>query len=459
MASKNLKRAVHEDIARAHVTQGDAHSSKKPRFDHRNPSTLAPEEAPDEDTILELDEIGKGGVQAKRNAVRLEGYESDSSDENFDSRAEAKADEAQRGKRPHDKSADEEANDMFADLEEDLEGADEEEDPAREGKKQKKEVRFMNEHEIEGQVTHSKAGGHVSADFTLNNKPSKQSREVESSSDESGDDEERDRLGDEVDEELGAGSKKKHAPKLDAFNMRNENQEGRFDEMGNFVRNAADPFAVYDSWMDGSSKADMRRAREAQERRENDRRRKDMVDDVQSTGDLLSTLIRQLQEDETILEALARLAPTKTKQKQKPKWHKNKRKDSTSMDVETTAPDDSEEKTRKEAIEAITGAADQLLTRGQPEVYEAERALLIRQYRRETGEDWVHDGREGQNKHTNAGRSEWEYRWADGRDGGAMHGPYEGSTMAAWNDAGYFGEGVEFRALGRTGWSKSVDFV
>ncbi|KAG9823125.1 hypothetical protein KCU68_g16404, partial [Aureobasidium melanogenum] len=64
--------------------------SKKPRFDHRNPSTLAPD-APEEDAILELDEIGKGGLQTKRNAVKLDGYESDSSDDNFDVRADEKA--------------------------------------------------------------------------------------------------------------------------------------------------------------------------------------------------------------------------------------------------------------------------------------------------------------------------------------------------------------------------------
>src|SRR2546430_13370718 len=42
-------------------------SSKKPRFDVRNPSALAPD-APEEDAILDLDEIGKGGQRTKRSA-------------------------------------------------------------------------------------------------------------------------------------------------------------------------------------------------------------------------------------------------------------------------------------------------------------------------------------------------------------------------------------------------------
>ena len=37
-------------------------ASKKPRFDYRNPSTLAPDE-PEEDLILDADVIGKSGAQ------------------------------------------------------------------------------------------------------------------------------------------------------------------------------------------------------------------------------------------------------------------------------------------------------------------------------------------------------------------------------------------------------------
>jgi len=31
--------------------------------------------------------------------------------------------------------------------------------------------------------------------------------------------------------------------------------------------------------------------------------------------------------------------------------------------------------------------------------------------------------------------------------------------MIAWQDAGYFGEGVEFRRVGEGDWSRIVDFV
>ncbi|KAI9661640.1 MAG: hypothetical protein M1821_008878 [Bathelium mastoideum] len=446
-----------EEFARNHVSELDEPSSKKPRFDYRNPSTLAPD-APEEDAILELDEIGKGGAQTKRNAVNLDGYESDSSNENFDARANAKAEVANQEKRQKSKgqtgngSKDEEENDMFADLDEQADG-DEDEELAQEGKKHKKEVRFLDETEIEGQVGSSKSGGHVSADFSLSNKATNRDAEAESSSD-SGGEEERDRVGADVDEELGAGAKKKHAPKLDAFNMKQEGEEGRFDESGNYIRKAVDPDAVHDSWLAGVSKKDMKRAKEAQEKRNQDQKKQNAANDAVLTSDMLDILISHMETGETVLEALAR--QKQTKNKKKAKGQKSKPKDVDDMEIEPEKVNgDTTEAKRKAVVERITGAADQLYSRGQTEVYDAERELLMRQYTRETGEDWkpseVETVAEGSKD------ERWQYRWADGRDGGETHGPYDGATMAAWQNAGYFGEGVEFQKLGDDEWNSSLN--
>lgn len=456
------KRFADQFDDRTHLAAGNLpQQAKKARtqFSLSNPSTLAADDDNDEDAILELDEIGKKGHQTKRNAVELDGYETDSSQENFDARADAKARQKDKeGGKGGAKSKDEDANDMFADLEEDLADGDEDEDLAREGKKRKKEVRFMDANEIEGQVANSKSGGHVSADFSVGSRG--RDKDHESSSDE-GDDEERDMVGDDMDEELGAGSKKKHAPKLDAFNMKNEQEEGRFDENGNFVRKAADPFALHDEWLVGSSsKADMKRAREAEAKREEDRRRRDLEDDAIPTSELLGKLISHLQQSETALEALARLNAAKAKEKKKPKWQKNKKTTETSeMEVDSVASDPAETK-RKEAVEAITAAADGLLTRGQTEIYDQERAMLMRQYRRETGSDWQDEqaGGDDEDMPSATDNKQWEYHWADGRDGDQIHGPYDGPTMTSWQSAGYFGDGVEYREAGTSEWQQNVDF-
>lgn len=455
-----------EEFARTHYLEEESPSLKKARFDVRNPSALAPD-APEEDAILDADEIGKRGQQTKRNAVNIDGYESDSSNEGFDARADAKAKKVKRNGGPGGSGnggKQEEESDMFADLDENMKDGDEDEEVAGEGKKQRKEVHFLGEDEIEGQVAGSKSGGHVSADLLMNGDGARQqqgrSNEVDSSSESDVGEEERADAG-SVDEEIGAGGKKEHAPKLDAFNMKNEQEEGRFDAQGNFVRKAADPDAVHDSWLEGVSKKDMKKAKEAADKRDEETRQKRKEDDAVLTSDILKTLIPYLERGETVLESLARLG--KGKEKKKPKWqNRNKRKGDDGMDVDREkAPEDPAEIRRREAVEAITGAADQLFTRGQTEIYDAERELLMRQYSRETGEDWVdapeeEDGEEDADEFRET--KQWEYRWSDGRDGGQVNGPYDGNMMIAWNDAGYF-DGVEFREAGREHWSRNVKFI
>ena len=526
-----------EEFARTHFQEDDPDgvpSSKKPRFDVRNPSALAPD-AKEEDAILDADEIGKRGQQTKRNAVNIDGYDSDSSNEGFDGRADAKVKENKKKKGGADggESKDEEENDMFADLDEDAEAGgggdgDDDEELTREGKKKRKNVRFLAAEDIEGQVTSSTGGGHVSADFSLNGKaPARASKgghlngsglagdaSDANSSDSDVGDEDRAAIG-SADEEVGAGGKKEHAPRLDAFNMKGEQEEGRFDDQGNFVRKAVDPDAVHDSWLEGVSKRDMKRAREAAERRDERERQRQREEDLVQTSDILKSLILRLERGETPLEALARLGRGKQKQKPKPKWHQQahksrSKKEDNGRDGEEEAameidkpnanpssnhdmgpgPDpDSAENHRRKTIDAITTAADQLLTRGQMEIYDTERESLQRYYSRETGEAWIepststtttssteeaaaavrgttsgnggHGGKGG-----NGGKKKWEYRWSDARDGGAAHGPYEGDMMAAWTQAGYFGEAVEFREVlpggrdgGGGGWTRVVEFV
>lgn len=476
-AAARPKRAG-EEFARTHHHTADEPDNKKPRFDVRNPSALAPD-APEEDAVLEADVIGGSGAGTKRGAVNLDGYDSDSDNEGFDARAAERAkgkgdpnlfeqldDYGANGKARngrHEKTQIEEDADMFADLDDENADGDEDESEVRAGKK--KAVHFLDEDEIEGAVAGSKSGGHISANFALDPNGKLPARAMDDER-ESSDDEEDAALAaqeEDIDEEVGAGGLKRNAPKVDAFNMKAEQEEGRFDEAGNFVRKAGDPDAVHDSWLEGVSKKDMKKAAEAHEKREAERRKKMMEDDAMLTGDILKTLILRLEKGESVLEALARLGRGQTKTKKVPKWKlKKQQKAEDAMDVDAPKVAEDPEQVRiKEAVNAITGAADQLLTRGQTEIYEQEREMLIRQYRRETGEDWVEPPAKEQEAAANGERpvKMWEYKWTDGRDG-AKQGPFDGTTMAAWQDAGYFGEGVEFRRVGDEGpWSRVVEFL
>ena len=442
-----------------HTNGLDAPPRKKPRFNVRNPSALATEDDDPDDTNAELaaDVIGSNRPTHRRGAVNIDGFDSDSDGgDNFDARAAAKA---RADKKESRKSKDEEDADMFADLEEDFADGDVSEGEGGGGKK-KKDVQFLNTDQIEGQVKNSRGGGHVGNRLKLTEHEARYvdkfgelpasarvENDHESSSESEVDDEERAALDEEIDEELGAGSKTRHAPKLDAFNMRNEQDEGQFDESGNFVRKAVDPEAVHDRWLEGTSNKEIKKAKEAMEKREQDRRKRDREDDARSVKDVLAALISRMERGETVLEALARMG--KGKAKKLPRWQRSKKG---AQDVDSNGAADAEVK-RKADVEALTAAADLMLTRGETEIYDEERESLQRRFQRETGEQW-RDRREDEDSDSKT----WEYRWTDARDGGHVNGPYNASAMRQWNDAGYFGEGIEFRPSGGSDWSRVADF-
>ncbi|KAI1101928.1 hypothetical protein F4804DRAFT_314674 [Jackrogersella minutella] len=420
-----------ENYARTHHAEPN---SKKVKFDVRNPSALAPEAEDDEDdndAYLEADaEVIRGSAATKRRAVNIDGYDSDSDHEELGTLRASKA-------KP--KKDDEDMDDMFAD-DGDEEEKDDTVDPLT-GKK-KKEVKFVDTADIQGQEGESKSGGHVHIGDESSGEDDEET--VELAIQEEG-----------LDEEIGAGGLKKHAPKVEAFNLKAENEEGKFDDAGNFVRKAIDPDAVHDRWLEGVSKKDMKKAAEAHERREAEQRQKRKEEESTLTSDLLKSLILHLDRGETALEALARLGRGQTKTKKLPKWKQKKQK-SEAMEVDAEkAPEDPEQTRIKEAINAITEAADMLLGRDRPDIYDRERERLIREYTREADEPWVEPKKESKAPVAKT----WEFRWTDGRDNADKQGPFDGPTMKAWQDAGYFGEGVEFREVGDDIWTRVADFA
>ena len=490
-AAARPKRAS-EAFARAH--HGEDHdgsaSNKKVKFDVRNPSALAPGQEDDDvdeidNEVLAADVIGGSTRATKRGAVNIDGYDSDSDNENFNARARARVQKKGReaedvdlnevmdnynkpGGGVKDEEEEDEEIDMF--------GADDDDEDQAESKKKgnvkpdsKKEVHFLEDDEIEGQERASKSGGTVRLDKAPGEDDSDDEDEadIEAAIAEEG-----------IDEEVGLGGLKKHAPKIDAFNMKKEQEEGAFDEAGNFIRKAADADAVHDRWLEGLSKKEIKKAAAAHEKREAEQRRLQLENDKLATGDLLKDLILRLEIGETALEALARLGKNQVKPKKVPKWKQKKqqKKDANAengadaMDVDAEKePEDPKQVKIREAIDAVTDAADKLLKRDYPDIYDTERERLIRIYRNETGEDWVEPRRqeEGEEDEKPAGGSEgatgmWEFRWIDGRDGAPKQGPFDGPTMKAWQDAGYFGEGVEFRSVRGEDvgpWQKTATFV
>lgn len=460
-AGENFARTHHHDKG-----GDDETDTKRVKFDVRNPSTLAPDTRED-DAVLDADVIG-GSSATKRGAVNLDGYDSDSDNETFNARAasrkkgdvnileqldnyNARGSEANGKDSKANAEDDDDDDDMFAAAGD--EKAEEEADPGgfdKSGRK-KKDVSFLDASQIHGQVEDSKSGGHVRLD---ERESSDDEADVELAIQEEG-----------LDQEIGAGGLKRNAPKLEAFNLKAEMDDGQFDQEGNYVRKAGDPDAVHDNWLQGLSKKEMRKAAEAHEKREAEARKQRIQEDGVLVSDLLKTLILQLEKAETPLEALARLGRNQTKPKKIPKWKLKKlNKGAEDMDVDAGVAEDPEQARIKQSIDAITEAADKLLSRDYEEVYDQEREVLVREYRRETGEDWVEPESQADKEggETPGDTTMWEFRWTDGRDGGggATQGPFDGAAMKAWQDAGYFGQGVEFRPADDGGdWSQTATFA
>ncbi|KAK6341022.1 hypothetical protein TWF696_009333 [Orbilia brochopaga] len=421
-----------------------ASAAANAQFDLRNPTTLAAAAEDDEydaetAAILEFDEISGQSRGVKRNAVNLAGYESDSSNDGFGGGKDENTDKRKKGKKDGAAAAaSDDDDDMFGG------GDDEAGDTTTNDKKpakSKKDVRFLDIKEIEGQED--------------NNNTSDSSSSGDEDEEEAG----QDGAADEeiADDELGPSGKKKHAPKIDKFNMKAEMEEGRFDDQGNFVRRAVDPDAVHDTWLEGVSKKDMKKARESQEKRDKEARQRRLEEDELITADLLADLILCLDRSETALEALARLNTAKKQKPQRPKksWQQKKKDGSGGgMEVDSTSakePEDPKEVSRKAHIERITTAADRLLSRGFAEIYDEPRESLTRLYKREANEPWVEPADTANaDEETPALPDEWEYKWSDGQGDGQIHGPYGGTEMRAWKEAGYFQEGVVFRRKGES---------
>lgn len=453
-----------ENFARTHHNDEES-DPKRVKFDVRNPSILAPD-AREDDAILEADVIGATGG-TKRGAVNLDGYDSDSDNETFNARAEArkkgevnileqldnydaKSSGPAGGAAAEDDDDDEDmfaANDDEADTRDKATEGTNGSDSA--GNKKKKNVQFLDSAQIDGQEDTSRTGGTVRLD---DQESSDDEADVELAIQEEG-----------IDEEVGRGGLKRNAPKVEAFNLKDEMEEGRFDQEGNYLRKAGDPDAVHDTWLEGTSKKEMRKAAAAHEKREAEARKQRLQEDEVLVSELLNTLILKLEKAETPLEALARLGRSVVKPKKVPKWKlKKMNKGGEGMEVDAETTEDPKQVEIKASINAITDAADKLLSRDYEDIYERERELLVREYRKETGEDWVEpeapaEASEEKGQPQEDGTFTWEFRWVDGRDDGATQGPFDGATMKAWQDAGYFGEGVEFRrANSASDWTSSI---
>lgn len=241
---------LYSPMKRAAATNSTA-TTKKTRF--VDPADDPARFADDVDAALE-------STSHRRNRVRTDGYDSDSSDDG----------EGVVESRKHKPSNDDDVDDMFA----------LDHDPAPPPKKKKKDE-YLRLGDIEGQEFNDSA-----------------SASEEDSEPEDEDDAERRK-------KAGMGYE------MSSFNMRDEMEEGKFTEDGNYVR-SVDVHAVHDKWMDGLSDREIKQAR--RRKRLHDKAQRDKLQaeekELQESGgmpNLEKELLAMLKKGETVLEALQRL--------------------------------------------------------------------------------------------------------------------------------------------------------
>ncbi|KAH3680137.1 hypothetical protein WICMUC_000538 [Wickerhamomyces mucosus] len=225
-------------------------------------------------------------------------------------------------------------------------------------------------------------------------------------------------------------------PKLDAFNIKEELKEGRFDEAGNYIRITKDSDDEEkelkdEEWYEGLKKKDFRKAKKAQEDREKQRIEKQNLRSIEKLENLLIDLISILEPVESSIEALQRFS-AKPKKK-KAKWTNEER---------------SKEDERSKTVMKITELCENIIGKGISDVYDLEKEELMLIYKQETGEQYkkpveVKADNDVEISHLNDNIL-WEFRWLEDNQ---IHGPYSNSEMTYWKD-NYFGNRVEVRKVG-----------
>lgn len=256
MASQGGKKRTAQT---AESSTSSEHQTKKTRF--VEPSDDPTNFAEQVDAALE--------GPSRKGKVRNEGYDSDSTDD-----GEGVVLSRKKGEEEDD------VDDMFA--------VDTEDKP--ESQSGKKEEKFMRLADIEGQEFRDESDGSDAEE----------------------------EIPEDDDEALQRKKKEGMGYELSSFNMRDEMEEGKFTEDGNYVR-TFDPHGVHDRWMEGVDEKEIKLAR--RRKREQEKKQKERIQAeeqelaVGGKAQWEKQMLPHLKKGETILEALQRLG-TKAKKTQ-----------------------------------------------------------------------------------------------------------------------------------------------
>jgi len=317
-------------------------------------------------------------------------------------------------------------------------GDDDQVDTGAESTAKKKKTKFMNLGDIEGQ---------------------------EFGADGDGDDDEAEP---EDEDDAARRAKRGMGYDISSFNMKDEMDEGKFDEDGTFVR-SFDPHQVHDKWMEGLDEREIKKARKSQKKikeKEKERQRKEAEDGLANKRkeDLELELLDYVRPGESVLQTLSRLGAEKKKDTRRKPKRSAKAVLDPSLDVDPSVEHPSQHP-ENSAIDRITALASTLMAMGELHIYEETHRTLLHSVK-EAGvvaRNWIPSSAAPPPPPPES-LIKYQYRWAPDylatATGGAkatdVFGPYGKDEMLAWKGASYFGshgERIQLRRMGEEGWS------
>ncbi|KAM9908566.1 hypothetical protein OXX69_005993 [Metschnikowia pulcherrima] len=222
---------------------------------------------------------------------------------------------------------------------------------------------------------------------------------------------------------------------IEAFNLREEVESGKFDQKMNYIQGKKDSDDEEEPWMAEASAEDISKARKAQESNSFTENKP-----LRAVSDILQDLISLLEPAETSMEALSRLRPARRKR---------------AKNLKSEA-----DQARKNMVFKITECCESLVNeKGVSSAYDMSREELMRAYAQETGQSYQAKGTKRniyEMEKNEYGDAIWEFRWTGENE---VNGPYSAYEMKYWKDT-YFENKAEVRRVGESAFThvSQIDF-
>jgi CD2 antigen cytoplasmic tail-binding protein 2 len=223
---------------------------------------------------------------------------------------------------------------------------------------------------------------------------------------------------------------------IEPFHMRSEESDGAgYFDGDTYVFRKNDPNEEPDAWLDSlqddNGKQTGEIASSVPERKEAKREVEDY--DSWTKEQLYSKIIPLVSDTETVAQAVRRYG--QLVQKKKPSGKKKN-----GVTAPSSSSSDETKDMAKSCLDDLTGAANALLLRGEVDIYDTTRQVILKLLPQHQELPKVATTTEKQTP------AQWEYM---GNQDAQMHGPYSTEQMIGWTQAGYFvgNQKVKIRAI------------